>query len=399
MAKEISLSRLLYKTVQFHASDPRDKIYACLGLRNLGIHLSETDGLFPDYEVSIQQSFINATKWILAHEHSLAIWGMNPTISGKTLSCLPSWVPDFSVTDDRPSQCAFSRLKPYPSPYSPAGDSELQADFPFEAHPNVLVLNYHRIDTIASVSSHAFPQLPQNHLVTSGPVLAEWTNLCATLCGQRYRTGDAIEQAFCRTLIADSTRPQRISPAPDEHYGTIATTVAEAVLNLVGTKYNTTSRQKILALANDGEAADMLNPLVLKLHKDAVAQGTMREAPHTQDVTPPGNLNLKAEATLFSTSAGRKFFVTKDGYIGIGPADATEGDEVHVLAGGKVPFIMRRVSKEWPDRIQDNATDLQEDLDVNLQLYNMIGETYVHGIMHGEALEAAGFEWRRIGIS
>jgi hypothetical protein len=61
----------------------------------------------------------------------------------------------------------------------------------------------------------------------------------------------------------------------------------------------------------------------------------------------------------------RAFFVTEKGYIGLGPSNMEEGDLVYVLSGGQVPFILRPTTLEGG--------------------FSLVGETYVHGIMDGEA--------------
>ena len=62
---------------------------------------------------------------------------------------------------------------------------------------------------------------------------------------------------------------------------------------------------------------------------------------------------------------GRKLFSTLSGHIGIGDGTLESGDLVCVFLGGLTPFIIRPVD----------------------QKYKLVGECYVHGIMHGEALE------------
>ena len=62
---------------------------------------------------------------------------------------------------------------------------------------------------------------------------------------------------------------------------------------------------------------------------------------------------------------GRKLFSTLSGHIGLGDGTLEPGDLVCVFLGGRTPFIIRPVD----------------------QKYKFVGECYVHGIMHGEALE------------
>ncbi|KAL5593321.1 hypothetical protein FOBRF1_012423 [Fusarium oxysporum] len=83
-------------------------------------------------------------------------------------------------------------------------------------------------------------------------------------------------------------------------------------------------------------------------------------------IRPPRNVRNSFND---SVRGGRIFFITKDGYIGIGPKAMRPGDQVCVLYGGHVPFVLR------PMR---GAGD--ED-------YLFLGESFVNGLMDGEALE------------
>ncbi|KAH8820671.1 heterokaryon incompatibility protein-domain-containing protein [Xylogone sp. PMI_703] len=63
------------------------------------------------------------------------------------------------------------------------------------------------------------------------------------------------------------------------------------------------------------------------------------------------------------------FCVTKRGYAGMVPGAAQVGDEVCIFTGGNVPFILRKGESQ-----EEKIT------------YRLIGEAYIHGFMHGEAL-------------
>ncbi|CAH0058500.1 unnamed protein product [Clonostachys solani] len=64
--------------------------------------------------------------------------------------------------------------------------------------------------------------------------------------------------------------------------------------------------------------------------------------------------------------AHRALFVTRKGYIGLAPWNAKEGDVVAVLDGGKTPYLLRSVSEDQ---------------------FKLVGESFVYGIMAGEALQ------------
>ncbi|EPE29820.1 hypothetical protein GLAREA_00980 [Glarea lozoyensis ATCC 20868] len=74
--------------------------------------------------------------------------------------------------------------------------------------------------------------------------------------------------------------------------------------------------------------------------------------------------------------ARRALYVTSKGYIGLAPWNAREGDLVCIFKGGKTPFLLR--------------------LPPAGSVYQLVGETYVHGIMGGEAVaaDASDNDWR-----
>ncbi|GME60225.1 heterokaryon incompatibility protein-domain-containing protein [Neofusicoccum parvum] len=67
------------------------------------------------------------------------------------------------------------------------------------------------------------------------------------------------------------------------------------------------------------------------------------------------------------TSYARTVFRTDAGQLGNGPRRLEVGDQVWVLAGASVPFVLRAQARGG---------------------YQLVGEAYVHGIMNGEALDA-----------
>lgn len=70
------------------------------------------------------------------------------------------------------------------------------------------------------------------------------------------------------------------------------------------------------------------------------------------------------------TCAGKRMFVTKKGYIGLGHSVVQPGDHVAILIGAERPFVVRPVH---------SGRERTE--------YTLHGSCYVHGIMDGEAVE------------
>jgi hypothetical protein len=61
----------------------------------------------------------------------------------------------------------------------------------------------------------------------------------------------------------------------------------------------------------------------------------------------------------------RRMMRTANGWLGMGPSSLQAGDKIFVVPGANAPLIMRRLDPGH---------------------YQVIGEAYIHGIMHGEAV-------------
>lgn len=64
---------------------------------------------------------------------------------------------------------------------------------------------------------------------------------------------------------------------------------------------------------------------------------------------------------------GQKLIKTQSGYIGVTAGDAESGDQVVLLSGGKVPYLLRKIGRNE---------------------YEFIGDCYLHGVMYGQLWDA-----------
>lgn len=88
--------------------------------------------------------------------------------------------------------------------------------------------------------------------------------------------------------------------------------------------------------------------------------------------------------------AHRALIVMEDGSIGSAPFQALPGDEVHILIGAKVPFILRR---------HNAVTWLSNDENLGFSSYTVIGDGYLHGVMEGEAIKGQSEEsWETVEL-
>jgi hypothetical protein len=88
---------------------------------------------------------------------------------------------------------------------------------------------------------------------------------------------------------------------------------------------------------------------------------------------------VKYMIMLKRATESRRFFVSTKGYVGLAPFHAEIGDLCCILFGGQTPFILRNCSHTHPK--------IQYIFGGEGNPYLFIGESYVHGIMDGEAYE------------
>lgn len=79
------------------------------------------------------------------------------------------------------------------------------------------------------------------------------------------------------------------------------------------------------------------------------------------------------QASIQIATYRRRFFITKEGRLGLGPSDTCVGDEVYLLRGGQSPFNLRDTAKP---QILDPSLLRSESH--NTQYYRIMGDCYVH---------------------
>ncbi|CAG9984022.1 unnamed protein product [Clonostachys byssicola] len=84
-----------------------------------------------------------------------------------------------------------------------------------------------------------------------------------------------------------------------------------------------------------------------------------------QEDQPPSDDDWLVRAIHYLHS--RRPFLTSTGFVGLGPSHMEEGDEVCIFYGGKTPYMIR------PEKDGEG--------------YSLVGETFLYGVMHGEALK------------
>jgi hypothetical protein len=305
----------------FEATDRRDYVYALLGMASD----SEELGIVVDYTKSWQQVFAESAIALIKKQEFGTITYCNVEDSSVADPELPSWAPNWSRTIHTPFRDLVhdeSRFK-----YSLCS-SNVQAAFssngPGSGIPNLLISGT-RVDVILEVSSSHDPSTAARSAETYASWLAELTEL-SVKGGNVYGSEARKSEAIWRTPVADLLQDSEAE---------------EFMLNRAGPDV-----EKGFHLVRAG-------------HHNPNTESAGRERKDTEEaIIARAYVN-----TLLMVSNSRKYFISKQGYLGLGPGGTLPGDLVVILFGLDMPFVLRP------------AVDGQ---------YRIIGEAYVHGIMDGE---------------
>lgn len=287
--------------------DPRDKVFGLLGLARPNARQ------LVNYTLDKKQVYAELIRYELRSAHSLQPI-MRLSERDRDTS-LPSWVPDLegAVFDGQPHAVSGTELN-YIHSFAPLFSAGMRRTMELGAGmEDELQLGGRRVGSISHICRGPSRSLWQDRIYRGfGPQLRDgWRALIdanATLDLSSYPAGGTYTDAFWRTRTCDV----EFSMDSNDEFRRIALDAEERVKN--------------------------------SLDRMGVDSG----------ITP------------LTT-----FFITHQGYIGVGPKDTQIGDLVYVLFRGHVPFLLREI----PESQDRRGT------------HTYVGHTYVHGIMDGEVLE------------
>jgi hypothetical protein len=318
------------------ATDERDKVFALLGLTSSSLLQEKVVQVIPDYQKPAVEIYRSLTRNYINSRKNLDILCHASLPNHRPI---PSWVPIWSYHNPGLSVLPKRRISGtrYEPMYRCCGDLEVDRDLLFgpELSHNRLWLNGLRFDVVTIVGSvatntQALRLRPSVESVTD--LLQEWRSM-SEICSHVY--GANLESAFQRTLVADASGERR---------GQVDFYSDDIGMKRGGTDLSSGNPDFVYLI--EGRLGAVENEQTLLEERSNIGVDH-REA------------NIKRAAIK------RSFFVTEKGYMGLGPFNMEEGDLVYVLAGGQVPFILR------PEVSPDG--------------FWLVGESYVHGIMDGEA--------------
>ena len=350
----------------FEASDPRDKIFTLFGISDEGLKpemvlWNQTNGfastdrakraqafnrwaittiwslldyeyshpaLIVDYTKDLVELYIDLTRFLVRlPPRALEVLSYVSHVSEPSEGLFPSWVPKwFQKQSTSPLM-----VKTYNAGLilGPTRHIPRSLDNPFRgkpAHPDLLHLDGFRIDYVCKVSDVFFHDLPK-----SARILDAWSQLFDLPYDfpteVEYRTGESLEQAFFLTLTAGILGVNQhlvlhkgpLPPSPkkrDQRY------------------------EQAKALVRAHIEVEMRN------HNMNNTTTSLESIP-TQEQTETSlfwdtALAQDYQSAVKAFSQNRRVYLTQKGYLGLGPKMMREGDDICVLYGGYVLFVLRQ---------------------------------------------------------
>ncbi|KAJ4296624.1 hypothetical protein N0V90_006672 [Kalmusia sp. IMI 367209] len=301
--KRLSLWELLtLKRFGMLSSDNRDFVYALTGIAED----AGAKNLYPDYTKHVAKMYTEVAKCFLVEGRLRTLWLCSHP---RRLPGLPSWVPDWSSmwqSDRR----YFSSDSGYGS------GSPIYVSFSSRNDGMILHLEGYLIDTVSATK----PAFDMDQVLQRGGFLRAHLALQA-----RFRAFWELQRGWGKVFQTCVTDLEPVWGA-DLHFNYRRST-------------RKMRRELYGALAN---ATD----------ESGGFEASWR--------LPASRLDI-----LYRHN-GRRPFITKEGYLGLGPKDMRDGDVVVVVFGAEVPLVLRKAPEGG---------------------YELVGEAYVNGIMDGEVLD------------
>jgi hypothetical protein len=361
------LWELIHLTRGAQCADERDHIYSILGMAATKFTEPCTKHLIiPDYNISTEELFTTVTKLVLERSKLDILSSQRGGHEHCRRSGVPSWVADYAQPFDWTS---LGRVR---STYGKF-DAALCNTFTAEMHTvsmRTLTCSGAHFGVVKAVAN------------IEGNVSTKWTlegwEKVFGFCGCDFlgADSDARFERLWRTLIFDCTHLEQ-TPAP--------TTYKEYFLDFLRMfffdhlepqiKRSTALYRQVRAfglssLQNVGRSEDSegISGQIQTLLE-------LARTKKTRKLLPYGSLehsNVLSRGYEFGIAMGRatngrRMFKTERSHLGLGPYRIQEGDQVWVIFNATMPFILRPTG--------------------NTNEFNLVGDCYMQGFMHGEMLD------------
>ena len=325
----------LIRSRRFEASDQRDKIYALLGIVQHAVKAKERyEPVYVDR--SPAETYTLAAIQLLEDSDDLLVLAHAEGHVFRVTAGLPSWVPDWSCT-----KVVGLGVTGY-TRYSACGNPrDIRRHLRIDEHARKLHVKGIRLDHVGSVAESKEEML-------RGHPFENFLNMVSSV-PQVDQAGRRLSNIIWRVLLTNTAGTPPMFPAPIGYGPAFASWFMK---KLEGIKEHVSPALISQAI----KALDITNLISTTAALD------------TEDVE---RVDAQDYEAAFSHSPHLRPFTTTGGCIGIGSESIMNGDSIWILAGSRVPIILKHMAQNS---------------------YQVVGGAYVHGFMQGEGLEVGSFE-------
>ena len=318
------------------STDPRDKLYAFRGLAS-----DKLLAPLPDYSKSVEQVYSEFATYFVSQGYGMQLLCEAGTMRFSKMQTLPSWAAEWSFNAD---WGATNYNKG-------ASHVMLETMTPEKCHypsskviltqnPRVISVTGGGTDRILlltpSVATRAQSEQYEDFQKSTKSLFNEARKIVQECIHVQERYGASLGRAFYKTIMGGETSSQL------ENY-----------------------------VESSGHLGERERGYTDSEHRVAV-HGEASPSP-----MPPALFMQEFDRGIADHLGNRRFCVTQDGYIGLVSMLAEIGDLVVVLKGTKSRFLLRQTAQGR---------------------HVLIGDAYVHGMMHGEGMETLNVHFEEILI-
>jgi hypothetical protein len=336
------LALVLKECCNFESTDPRDKVFALLGLTSDSAksHIKVNyNGNYKEGHV-VREVYTNAMLFILAH-------GDNPIkeLEGagigteRSISDFPSWVPDWSLTNP-------FRMESEANSYTSGTRYETKINLDQSADLMIAIegLKFDRIKILGTVRRTFDDDLSMAKGASyDAEWLAEAEAIATTQIRDTYHNGESHLEAFIRLMMGiHRTDGLEMRSSTEQYYG------------------HYQAAKKFFDAAATVPAMERL--IYTPTPNYELPPGFLEQPLETIETMEKADIFLTGFREMTRL---RRFCVTEQGRMAIMPPRSKVGDVLCILKGARTPFVLRGSSEKPP-------------------VYNLVGCCYIHGVMGGE---------------
>ncbi|KAH7389214.1 hypothetical protein BKA64DRAFT_680061 [Cadophora sp. MPI-SDFR-AT-0126] len=399
--KDLTLTSLLFLTRKFKASEPRDRVFALLGL------CDGDPGVAVNYDQPIVELFTSvAFPFIAGSDLHITI----PRLLGLSVVegtriwrdskafPLPSWVPDFNM----PSPTVVLLSDDY------AAGMAIPSELRLGSGKHTLHLRGLRhsvVDLIENRESDIEEQLWERYkamgISANAPDGVQYPvpQFCprtffkmAMSLSPRYPGGGTRMEALWRTVTNNFhgrqydgvTNASEVAKQSFKDYVIFlleARAKKDEPLRRVVLELQSTDPSNSLPSAEElsqHPADKKYEPIADTLPWDTIWLQYKFNVPFillswSSQYTSNHDRALSFHEAMFKYYCWKRLFRTTNGFLGMGSRKVRLGDEIWLIGGAATPFLLRPIG--GPDG-------------VGVRKFELLGEVYVHGIMYGEAAKS-----------